>query len=196
MGKLRVYCLKTLNKLSIYPLGSTPSAPSVLAIFEAFRVWRHYLKGAENTIDVVTDHKNLEYFSSTRMLTRRQVRWSEFLCAFNMVIWFCPRHLGGKPDALTRRWDVYPKEGDSDYTTVNTHNLRPIFSQEQLATSLRASFLHNPILRAVHLADAPAIHADILASLPTNIFAQEMIKDLKAENPSKTSWSLDGSGYL
>ena len=29
MGKLRVYCLKTLNKPSIYPLGNTPSAPSV-----------------------------------------------------------------------------------------------------------------------------------------------------------------------
>ena len=28
MGKLGVYCLKTLNKLSIYPLGNTPSAPS------------------------------------------------------------------------------------------------------------------------------------------------------------------------
>ena len=55
MGKLGVYCLKTLNKLSIYPLGNTPSAPS------------------------------------------------------------------------------------------DTHNLHPIFSQEQLATSLRASFLHDPI---------------------------------------------------
>ena len=30
MGKLGVYCLKTLNKLSIYLLGNTPSAPSVL----------------------------------------------------------------------------------------------------------------------------------------------------------------------
>ena len=29
MGKLRVYCLKTLNKLLIYPPGNTPSAPSV-----------------------------------------------------------------------------------------------------------------------------------------------------------------------
>ena len=28
MGKLRAYCLKTLNKLSIYPLGKTLSAPS------------------------------------------------------------------------------------------------------------------------------------------------------------------------
>ena len=31
MGKLRVYCLKTLNELSIYPLGNTPSAPSALS---------------------------------------------------------------------------------------------------------------------------------------------------------------------
>ena len=29
VGKLRVYCLKALKKLSIYPLGNTPSAPSV-----------------------------------------------------------------------------------------------------------------------------------------------------------------------
>ena len=28
MAKLRVYCLKILNKLSIYSLGNTPSAPS------------------------------------------------------------------------------------------------------------------------------------------------------------------------
>ena len=32
MGKLRVYCLKTLNKLPIYPLGNTPSAPSVSGV--------------------------------------------------------------------------------------------------------------------------------------------------------------------
>ena len=113
-----------------------------------------------------------------------------------MVVQFHPGHLGGKPDALTRYWDVYPKERDSDYATVNPHNLHPIFSQEQFTTSLRASFLHDPILCAVHLADTPAIHADILASIPTNAFAQEMIKDLKSEAPSKTDWSLDDSSYL
>jgi hypothetical protein len=32
----------------------------LLAIFEAFRVWRHYLEGSGIPIDVVTDHKNLE----------------------------------------------------------------------------------------------------------------------------------------
>ena len=32
MGKLRVYCLKTLKKPLIYPLGNTPSAPSVYGL--------------------------------------------------------------------------------------------------------------------------------------------------------------------
>jgi len=53
-------------------------------------------------IDVVTDHKNLEYFSTSKVLSRRQARWSEFLSQFNLVIRFRPGKLGAKPDALTR----------------------------------------------------------------------------------------------
>ncbi|SJL05245.1 related to TY3B TY3B protein [Armillaria ostoyae] len=34
----------------------------LLAIFEAFKYWCHYLKGSVDSINVVTDHKNLEYF--------------------------------------------------------------------------------------------------------------------------------------
>ena len=44
----------------------------LLAIFEAFRVWRHYLEGSGIPIDVFTDHKNQEYFSTTKVLTCRQ----------------------------------------------------------------------------------------------------------------------------
>ena len=39
------------------------------AIFEVFKWWRHYLEGLAEPIDVVTDHKNLEYFSTTKLLT-------------------------------------------------------------------------------------------------------------------------------
>ena len=39
------------------------------AIFEAFKQWRHYLEGLAEPIDVVTDHKNLEYLSTTKLLT-------------------------------------------------------------------------------------------------------------------------------
>jgi len=46
----------------------------LLAIFEAFKIWRHYLEGSASPIDVVMDHKNLEYFSTTKILTRQQAR--------------------------------------------------------------------------------------------------------------------------
>ena len=46
----------------------------LLAIFEAFKIWRHYLEGLAYPIDVVTDHKNLEYFSTTKVLAQRQTQ--------------------------------------------------------------------------------------------------------------------------
>ena len=119
----------------------------LLAIFEAFRNWRHYLEGSASPIDVVTDHKNLEYFSTSKVLSRRQAWWSEFLSQFNLVIRFCPGKLGAKPDTLTRCWDVYPKEGDSGYARVNPQNLRSVFTQEQLSNSLHATYLEFPVVQ-------------------------------------------------
>ena len=58
----------------------------LLAIFEAFKIWCHYLEGSPTPIDVVMDHKNLEYFSTTKLLTHCQVCWLEFLCQFNLTI--------------------------------------------------------------------------------------------------------------
>ena len=41
----------------------------LLAIFEAFKIWWYYLEGPAYPIDVVTNHNNLEYFSTTKILT-------------------------------------------------------------------------------------------------------------------------------
>ena len=41
----------------------------LLAIFDAFHQWRHYPEGSEIPIQVITDHKNLEYFTTTKILT-------------------------------------------------------------------------------------------------------------------------------
>ncbi len=46
----------------------------LLAIFEAFKIWWHYIEGPVYPINIVTDHKNLKYFSTTKMLTQRQVQ--------------------------------------------------------------------------------------------------------------------------
>src|SRR6266436_6237088 len=149
----------------------------LLAIFEAFQRWRHYLEGTPTPIDVVTDHKNLEYFSTTKLLTCRQARWSEYLSRFNLVIRFRPGKLGAKPDALTRRWDVYLKEGNNDYAAVNPQNFRPVFTNNQLAASLRATSLSTPVLRATLVMDSEKLHSDILANLSSNPIAISHMSD-------------------
>ena len=162
----------------------------LLAIFDAFRIWRHYLEGSATPIDVVTDHKNLEYFCTTKVLTRRQVRWSEYLCQFNLLVRFRPGRLGTKPDSLTRRYDVYPKGGSSDYASVNPNNCRPVFSQEQLQHSLRATQLISPTLRASVIMDQDQLNKDILLALPSDPFYINMSK-----NP-KPRWSVSPDGFL
>jgi hypothetical protein len=74
----------------------------LLAIFESFRQWRAYLEGAAHVILVLTDHNNLQYFTTTKQLSRRQARWSEYMSGFDYVICYRPGRLGAKPDALTR----------------------------------------------------------------------------------------------
>ena len=44
----------------------------LLTIYKSFRTWWHYLEGSMTPINVVTDHKNFEYFSTTKILSRRQ----------------------------------------------------------------------------------------------------------------------------
>src|SRR6266436_6376505 len=82
---------------------------------------------------MVTDHKNLEYFTSSKKLSQRQARWAEFLAQFNMKVRFRLGRLGSKPDVLTCRWDVY-MEGDNPEPTAT--NVRPVFTIEQLAGTL------------------------------------------------------------
>ena len=45
----------------------------LLAIFEASKIWQHYLKYLAYSIDIVIDYKNLEYFFTTKILTQKQV---------------------------------------------------------------------------------------------------------------------------
>ena len=43
----------------------------LLAIICAFEEWRSELKGAVKQVQVITDHKNLKYFMTTKQLSRR-----------------------------------------------------------------------------------------------------------------------------
>ena len=44
----------------------------MLAIIRALEEWRHHLEGTQFVFEIWTDHKNLEYFATTKELSQRQ----------------------------------------------------------------------------------------------------------------------------
>lgn len=46
----------------------------ILAIVECMDVWRLYFEGADHKLKVLTDHKNLVWFTETKFYNCRQVR--------------------------------------------------------------------------------------------------------------------------
>src|ERR1700722_426907 len=83
-----------------------------------------------------------------------------------------------------RHWDVYPKEGDSDYARANPQNLRPVFTNEQLESSLRASSYAKPILRPVNIMDINQLHKDIYAAQQSGKHCKDIITNITSpESP-------------
>ena len=82
----------------------------LLAIVKAFEHWRAELESTQDPVSVVTDHKALEYFMSTKALTARQARWAEILSKYNFRIEYKPGRLN-RADPLTRReQDTTPQD--------------------------------------------------------------------------------------
>lgn len=83
----------------------------LLAIVRCFEDWKSELQGTEKPITVLSDHANLRYFMTTKALSRRQVRWSEFLSQYDFVIKAIPGKDNILADSLTRRSQDLPKDG-------------------------------------------------------------------------------------
>ena len=99
------------RKLSPAELNYDIHDKELLAIVVAFEQWRVYLEGSTYPVQVWTDHKNLIYFTTTKVLNRRQVRWAETLAAYNFTITYRKGSENARADALSRRTDyVGPKE--------------------------------------------------------------------------------------
>src|SRR5215469_8845125 len=77
----------------------------MLAVIRALEEWRHFVEGTEQRVEIWTDHKNLEYFRTSKKLNRRQARWSLYLSRFDFELRHRPGKSMGKVDALSRRAD-------------------------------------------------------------------------------------------
>jgi transposase InsO family protein/predicted aspartyl protease len=83
----------------------------LLAIIKCLKEWDAELRSVKS-FTILTDHKNLEYFSSVRKLTERQMRWQLILSRFNFQLQYRPGKLSGKPDILSRREQDLPADSD------------------------------------------------------------------------------------
>ena len=88
----------TLRPVNVYSRKCSPAEHNydtydreLLAIVETMKQWRHYLEGADHKILIQCDHKNLEYFQTSKVLSRIQARWAEVLSSYDFTI----QHLEG-----------------------------------------------------------------------------------------------------
>ena len=72
----------------------------LLAIIETFKTWRHYLKGSQHEILVLTAHNNLRQFMDIKSLSSRQVCWAKHLFCYYFSIDYCQSKTNGAADAL------------------------------------------------------------------------------------------------
>ena len=69
---------------------------------KTFRQWKSYLKESTFSIQVYTDHKNLVYVTTTKILNQQQICWSEKLVNFNFKIYYQKGSENVKADVLSR----------------------------------------------------------------------------------------------
>ncbi|KAI2665814.1 Transposon Tf2-9 polyprotein [Labeo rohita] len=94
-------CAYFSHKLSSAERNYDVGNRELLAIKLALEEWRHWLEGAKHPFTVLTDHKNLEYFPTAKLLNHRQARWSLFFTRFNFLVTYRPGSQNTKADALS-----------------------------------------------------------------------------------------------
>ncbi|RYN78876.1 hypothetical protein AA0119_g13535, partial [Alternaria tenuissima] len=101
----------------------------LLAIVYCFKQWRHYLEGAQQTIQVLTDHNNLRSIRAVQKLNLRQARWALYLGAFDFEIKHRPGH-SNPADGPSRRVD-YEQENTSLTQLLPTLQNKLLAKEEQ-----------------------------------------------------------------
>ncbi len=93
----------------------------LLAIVAALEAWRVYIEGAPG-LTILTDHKNLLHFTTTKELNRRQVRWSEKLGQYKFKKLYTLGKENGRADALSRRSDHMETKESFNHSILKVNN--------------------------------------------------------------------------
>ena len=108
----------------------------MLAIIKALKEWRPYLYEAKHTVEVWTDHANIQYFREPQDLNRRQARWMLLLWKYDLTIIHKPGKEMKKANLLSRRVDHNRGENDNRRVTMLKSEWFRATSIESLDTEL------------------------------------------------------------
>jgi len=95
---------------------STPDK-ELMAIVECFKHWRQYLEGSQHTIEVWSDHYNLQGFMKQPRINGRQARWLVYLTPYDFIIYHRPGSQN-PADAPSRRPDYLALDKPSGASLV------------------------------------------------------------------------------
>ena len=116
------YFSKRLNSAEVnYPIHDK----EMLAIVECLREWKAELRSVAKPFTILTDHKNLNFFSTKRLLNERQVRYNDVLQQFNFKLKWRAGKACERPDALSRRDQDKPEGLDDERTAGRVLQLLP-----------------------------------------------------------------------
>jgi len=122
----------------------------LMIIVCTFEKWWSELEDSIYSVEMITNHKNLEYFMSIKQLSHHQACWSEFLSKFNYCIAYHFDKIDDKLNALT-------------------HHSKDL-SKEKNTFDSRHQYQHQTILKT-HVLDL-----DIVENLVLDIFNIKVMK--------------------
>ncbi len=96
-----------------------------------------YLEKSRHQIQVYTDHKNLLYFMITKVLNRRQIRWSKKLSSYNFQIQYWKKSENSKIDVLSRRVNHMTDRSQINQTILQENSNDSIVYNRQNAVTLQ-----------------------------------------------------------
>jgi hypothetical protein len=167
------------------------------AIMAAFKKWEHLLRSTGDQVVVYSDHKNVEYFNSSKILNRRQHCSAEFLQPFNFKVVYREERLNEKAAVLSRRRDYRPDGGGENLENpTQTFFKPPEFQLEPERLLLQPSSLRK--MTASRFSSDFALQIRIATMEDPNY--QLMLADLtdptKKESRDKSITVEDGQLFL
>jgi len=84
----------------------------LLAIVNAFKHWCWYCEESTHQLQVFLDYQKLEYFTTTKVLNRRQARCALELMGIDFCVYYQPGANGNLLNALSRHSEYCPEKGE------------------------------------------------------------------------------------